>query len=356
MLDLRAAILVLVLGYASAQSPGCDYYQVVQPGQTYYAYSPNYPNNYTGTISCRWIGSCPPGYNCKLECTEVYIPYTQGCTTDRLLISKTGDPLLAAAQTYCGNGQITVVSDLQQISLGLMATNSRGGRFFCRLTAVPASVVDNCRCGYKKTNRIVGGQETGVNEFPMMVALADRSISEVKCGGVIIDKRWVMTAAHCLVTQTINNIAVIVGEHDTSTGSDTNAVQGFAPKRFIIHPNFNQNNYDNDIALIELNSDIMFNDRVGPVCLPFKFATADFSNTKFTALGMEGFPANCREPNFPPPLDYRHKSNFKTAREQNEVVALFWVKAHARLEENELADASQQVKDVPQKSKQMPSY
>lgn len=52
----------------------------------------------------------------------------------------------------------------------------------------------------------------------MMVALADRSISEVKCGGVIIDKRYVMTAAHCLVTQSLNNIAVIVGEHDTSTG------------------------------------------------------------------------------------------------------------------------------------------
>lgn len=73
------------------------------------------------------------------------------------------------------------------------------------------------RLGHSQ-NRIVGGQETGINEFPMMVALADRSISAVKCGGVIIAKRWVMTAAHCLVGQSINNIAVIVGEHDITTG------------------------------------------------------------------------------------------------------------------------------------------
>lgn len=49
-----------------------------------------------------------------------------------------------------------------------------------------------------------------------------------------------------------------------------------------------RNNYDNDIALIELNGDIVFNERVGPVCLPFKFLNADFANAKFTALGMNG--------------------------------------------------------------------
>ncbi|XP_063833695.1 venom serine protease 34-like [Ostrinia nubilalis] len=280
-----AFALVLTIGTSSAQDANCDFVQNVQAGLTYYVYSPNYPQNYRPGVQCRWVGICPSGYNCRLDCTDVSLPQTSGCSLDRLLISKSGDPQLTSADYYCGKGTVTAVSTGQRISVGLItSTQSPGGRFLCQLTAQAATTNPTCSCGYKKTNRIVGGQQTGVNEFPMMAGLAHKDIAQIKCGAVIISKRYVMTAAHCLTGQSLSNLAIIVGEHDVTVG-DSPATQGFQVISAIIHPNYTPSNYDYDIAILKTNADITFSDRVGPVCLPFKFVNTDFTGSKLTILG-----------------------------------------------------------------------
>nr|XP_027215272.1 chymotrypsin-like protease CTRL-1 [Penaeus vannamei] len=50
-----------------------------------------------------------------------------------------------------------------------------------------------------RANRIVGGVETEVNEYPWMVSLVDGSGYYHFCGGSIISSQWVVTAAHCAV-------------------------------------------------------------------------------------------------------------------------------------------------------------
>lgn len=90
---------------------------------------------------------------------------------------------LEDADVHCGKGNFEVDSIDSTVVVGLIVPfTTQGGRFTCNLSAVQRS----CSCGARKrASRIVGGTETLVNEFPMMVGLIDLSTSKVYCGGTI---------------------------------------------------------------------------------------------------------------------------------------------------------------------------
>jgi secreted trypsin-like serine protease len=55
-------------------------------------------------------------------------------------------------------------------------------------------------CGKRKpTAKIIGGTETGINEYPWQAGLLMKSVGvKPVCGGTIMNTQWVMTAAHCM--------------------------------------------------------------------------------------------------------------------------------------------------------------
>ncbi|CAH0596907.1 unnamed protein product [Chrysodeixis includens] len=287
-MSIGVFLILWLVTYSAAQDANCDFAQNVTPGQTYYITSPGYPQNYRGGVECRWIAICPSGYNCRMDCPEISIPQTDRCTMDRLLVSRTGDPQLISAEPYCGRGTLSVVSTAQRLSIGLLtSTSSPGGRFYCELKAQLANTNPNpgtCSCGVRRTNRIVGGEETGINEFPMMAGVIHVEIKSIKCGGTIVTDQFVLTAAHCVAGRSTGNTAVVVGEHNVQY-ADSPATVVHQLERIIIHPQYVSSSYDYDIAMLKVVGTIAFNDRVGPSCLPFKFQNTNFAGSTVTVLG-----------------------------------------------------------------------
>ncbi|MDM8552622.1 trypsin-like serine protease [Desulfobacterales bacterium HSG2] len=103
--------------------------------------------------------------------------------------------------------------------------------------------------------RIVGGYEAEPGAWPWMVALADKNSSSLYsahfCGGSLIHRRWVVTAAHCVEDEKKDNFDVVLNAHDLK--NDTGERIGV--KRIIVHPTYDPRKYDWDIALLELEED-----------------------------------------------------------------------------------------------------
>lgn len=111
--------------------------------------------------------------------------------------------------------------------------------------------------------QIVGGQPADPGEWPWQVALITRGETVYYgqfCGGTLIDPQWVVTAAHCITDEANGNavsdpstIDVVAGIFDlTNTSGDTQVHIA----QIIRHPQYNPNTFNNDIALLRLETPI----------------------------------------------------------------------------------------------------
>ncbi|XP_076628671.1 venom serine protease 34 [Colletes latitarsis] len=273
--------LTLLVTFSYAVDQTCNYYQDLVPGTDYYLYNPEYPYKYEGAKSCMW--TMKSDYRVNLTCETFNIPWSINCFQDRMVIQVDE----STAYQYCGDVSFNIESKNNTMTVSLLSPyGSRGGRFLCKVEPIKRPEdSEKCKCGWKNPSRIVGGVETGVNEYPMMAGLVDALQRRVYCGGTIISIKHVLTAAHCIIGRNIEMLGVVVGEHDIRTGKETNATKLYRIKKATMHPNYFRKSFLNDIAVVELHGNIVYSNEVGPACLPFQHSPDTFGGSYVDILG-----------------------------------------------------------------------
>ncbi|XP_041782957.1 venom serine protease-like isoform X2 [Anopheles merus] len=276
------ALVALAVSPAVGQFTGCDRQKTLAAGEVFYVESPSFPNYYARGTNCRWQLAAPAGNTIYVNCYDMYLAASTGCTADRVEISLQNDPTLAYATKYCGQRTFTLQATGNRAVFALRTTTTTsGGRFRCQVVAQ----APKCSCGLRRTSKIVNGVPTLVNEFPMMAGLVDSSSRSVFCGATIISDYHSITAAHCMRGRSLSASGLLVGDHNLSVGTDTSYSVLMRLASVTNHPQYVVSPSRNDIALVRTADRIAFNAAVGPACLPFRYSTSNFAGSIVEATG-----------------------------------------------------------------------
>ncbi|XP_037941498.1 trypsin-1-like [Teleopsis dalmanni] len=139
-------------------------------------------------------------------------------------------------------------------------------------TTTPAPVILNpprnctdCVCGVANTQkRIVGGQETEIHQYPWMAMLLYGG--RFYCAASLINDQYLISASHCVYGFRKERISVRLLEHDRKMSHFQKIDRNIS--EIITHPKYSSRTYDNDIAIIKLDTPVEITELLHPVCMP----------------------------------------------------------------------------------------
>ncbi|KFP43111.1 Ovochymase-2, partial [Chlamydotis macqueenii] len=252
--------------------------------------SMHYPEHYSNLADCQWIICAPEGHVIKLTYQSFEVEESEDCSYDAVTVyedvgkeeeiaKSCGFALPAAVLSSSAMMLVVFNSDETETFEGFRATisfvrvtdtlNSTSEEEFedMDMTEEEIQVTTDDICGMPSNqprfifSRIIGGEEAVPYSWPWQVSvqISDEHI----CGGAVLAKEWVVTAAHCFNSKELYRDLwmVVTGLHELT---EEEYRQKRSVKHFIIHPSFNKTTMDSDIALLQLAEPLEFNHYVRP--------------------------------------------------------------------------------------------
>ncbi|XP_017480737.1 PREDICTED: transmembrane protease serine 9 [Rhagoletis zephyria] len=152
--------------------------------------------------------------------------------------------------------------------------------------------ISSVPCNHRSP-KIIGGSEAANGELPFMVSLTRRGGHF--CGASILNEQWLVTAGHCVCNGLnkifqISQIQGVIGLHSISQYLSGNTAEKSAPirinfKSIIPHPKYECTNVKNDIALLQLDTPMVFTERVKPICVSVESPHKEYENQLATVSG-----------------------------------------------------------------------
>merc|ERR1711892_570278 len=322
--------------------------------------SPDYPLYYPNNKKCTYDIEVPADHTIKITCDNFLMQGGGNCTHDFMMIDYTGDKTFANGQKFCGTDSPVMVTNGTRMTIkfesddlfryqgfscryralmsnGIAVPGSFGnatdttkpkynGNNFLQVVQCPSlggnvnveegsssstagaslySGMWNGRCGSQNLpplNRIVGGYSTVEFEYPWIAAVL-RTCGDKYChicGATIISEEWILTGAHCMQKVAMEELGILVGDHNLYTISTS---QKFIKvKEKVIHPDYYTlgnvtSPLNNDIGLLRLEYPIIFTSQISPLCLPAlgetgfggsAYGTGNTTMLDTTGLGIVG--------------------------------------------------------------------
>ena len=276
-------------------------------------------------VCCIEESKCNRGQVCltKEKCPRVQDLYRQYKRSKSGRVKQTLRDLICNKKdkTFCCDSQQNVIPPSNEVPLDLsVREGSKSG------SDAPDWLPLSGACGETRdASRIHGGVNAKAGEFPFTAALGYLHLNKnkwvererayktwesirYKCGGTLINKWYVLTAAHCQGRSKYSKISQVrLGELDFGVDPDYVIANGqkilfpevqdfnISTGSVIVHEDYTKglSNIVNDIALVKLPRAAVLNNAVQIVCLPIDISTAKLdlklSNLNEDLVGKKPF-------------------------------------------------------------------